>query len=338
MHSDPIPRWTTFVERVEGRLTTVLAEWAQTLADVTALDPLDEGPVASLESALQSRINRLDDRIDEAWEVVADDLDDHPQEPTLRQTKRDLKARVWLDSTQQKTRRLGELGRTLQRLAHEEDGTRTCSSCAAPLPPTVLHQALNLACTGCGAVNAVRPGRAADAWFQRGVSYVANDEALEAWIAMHNAEHALESLRHPSMVEYEAFEQAAETYWGRWYQAHIRHHPAWTQDQADAETRGVIAKLRFRHHDAYAERLRTIADGLAQAQRGSPAQLQRWAHATHPDELSLLDDLLDAAVERGQRPAATTLVKLVHADEMPWWFGRQRWLRSKLTELSTGLA
>ncbi len=338
MSQETIDRWNSFVTKVEARLEQIVGESREAFADVARVDPLDGGPIASIEMALQSRLRRIDDKVDDAFDTARDELDEEPIWDEICDTKRDLQDRLLVDETVCKVEALGDLGRTMQQLAGSEDNTRRCQQCGNSFDAGVLHQAKNCRCASCDAVNAVRPGRASAEFYQRGVTYLANAEALEAWKVMHQAERAFEALRHPGTDEYNAFEEGYRAYWKVWYDVQVRLHPGWSQAQADAELEGVIAKFRFRHRDHYLAQMQIIASGLKVASKRNIKAVQNWASQAESDNLDLLDDLLEAAVERASRPAADTLVRMVHADDMPWIFGRQRWVRAKLRELSPAFA
>ncbi len=353
--TDWTDRWTAFTAKVDSRIDAIVVEAGDAYTDVANVNPLDPAPIAAIDMALQGRINDLTDRIATAFEQIdagIDELMDEEGRPRTHaeltaardamETERDaLSVRAQRAEHQCRVRSLAAVGETLQQLAQAEDPTQTCVQCGSPFDPGVVVQSTAMPCPGCGARVTVGPKAATLQWFSRGAGAIAEAEALPQWVAFQDAEAAFNALRHPTPADFEVLAAAYRAQVAAEFEALVSLHPAWDADRAATQVEGRCKQLESVHCRFTARAMSRIGSGLETARRRDVSALSKWASeqtSTPQGRSSLLDDLMEAAAERRDRGAAETLVLVAHSSEAPRWFGRRRWMQSKLAELSSSFA
>lgn len=350
MPTDPLEqRVDALLQKAEERLAELLAEARDTFAAVSGEAPLRAAPVNSVEAALRTRVDGLVTRLDAAEEQITEEIERRFEADDRKAAiERNARLRDRLEERLAAARKSWEqrlddvvvtgmavAARRLEALAVAEDPTQRCPRCGGPFDPGRVWQSTNVACPHCGSICTVGPGPARREWYARGIAALADESALPAKRAWDEAQAAFAALRHPVPSDLERLADAHEAYQRARLATMVERHPAWTAEQAEREVQGMRNQL-LGYHAAHRAQMARTAEGLAIAGRGDPARVRQWAAqaAASPETRHLLlSDLLEAAAERRLLRAADTLVRVVHADELPW-FGRGRWVRARLRELA----
>jgi DNA-directed RNA polymerase subunit RPC12/RpoP len=251
-------RWTSFRGKIEARLQAVTDEALAAYAQIAAASPLEHAPVAALEGAVQARYNGLGTKLDQAFETIdagidalIDATDSTSGIERLSQARdrvaaerRALAVRIDREEQVCKVRGAAVVARAIEPLARAEDPTQSCVQCGAPFDPGPVVQSTSVPCPHCAARLTVGPRPAMLQWYSRGVSALAEEAALPAWLAYRDAHDRYDALRRPTASDLQAVERAYEAYHRAVFGVLVARHPAWDVAEAERQIGGRVAQLR----------------------------------------------------------------------------------------------
>jgi len=209
---------------------------------------------------------------------------------------------------------------------------KTCAHCQAQLEVTLFHQATNVKCGHCDAMNDVPVGMASGLYFQGlGVHSLAREAAQAQWIAADDTEHWYKELRIQGQSDRTYYLQQWSAYWTVYFQHFLHFHPHHTE----TIEQGIAAKMA--HYETYdhesEKRQRSEVDqALAVVQTRDPNAMA--ALQSGPVDL---DSLIIGIHERSDRAGTTQLLRLKHGwddeDEQV-----DQWIAIEVSKLDSDLA
>ena len=255
-------RWQVFETKVEARLEEVLTEAAAGFDEVVATEVLDPAPLASALCEFTARLQGLNKKADEAFQKLDAELDQAMDQAgvlgirsvvkvrdELIERREALYGRIESRGQDLSARKAAQGARALQELAKKEmaeaAAAARCSTCKAPIEPKVLHQASNVTCAHCQAVNTVSPGAAtALVYGGSALHYLASEAALPLAAAMGAAERKYRS-RDRGATDARRYEEATLAYWGAYCKARGSLIPGWDPAQLERDVQGKTGWLRI---------------------------------------------------------------------------------------------
>lgn len=195
-----LERWQTFSGKVRQRLTEVLMEADAGFDQIIAMDVVDPASMSGAVSAFDARIRGLQQKVEQAWEQIDEQLRDRSQldrRDGLHREQRELAAEIGRAGRQMSILKQAAAAQRLWEIASAEMAQpQYCVNCGAQLEAAVKHTAINETCASCGAVNSLRPGTATTYLFYgNGIHALAEQAALGEWIALEQEELRHEGLR-----------------------------------------------------------------------------------------------------------------------------------------------
>ena len=341
-------KWPGFVQNFNARVQEVVAEADAGLDQLIEQHALDQGPMGAAFGVLQSRIQGLSTKIDEAatkieehlWEILFRD-DISPQDSDIlsrlhddicRQHRQQEEA---LEMTHEalQTRKNAQWARKLAEHAQNEAGEGLkCSNCGSAFALKVTWQATNETCPHCDAVNSVSPGAASYAYFGQGVHALAHEQAFEEWKNEQHAKATFDRFRHPTAYDHWQYLQAARAYWTRYYQSTQQMHPGFLTSHGSVE---AAAENKLKHYTAHDpvvdQQQRDFFGRVLDAARRQDDPGVRQLLASMPDGVDL-DECAEAAMERQDQQAAQLILNIkydVEGEDEP----REAWLREQLRDV-----
>jgi predicted RNA-binding Zn-ribbon protein involved in translation (DUF1610 family) len=247
-------RWTTFLDKVRGRVREINNEAVAAYAEVLSVEAVDGTAVSGVSSALKARLLALRAKVDDSWstidgEIDKIDLDDARVVGRFRGQMLTLKA-AFARELERETERMimqgeADSGRALQAVAMQEIAVAVpCQHCGAPIDRrnTPWHQAVNLTCPNCKAITTATPGTAAQSFAMgAGAMFLAREIAWPYWCAMQDAEAAWHKLRHKTLDDLARWEGANRAYWQAFASAMGTLHPGWTAKHVADEVTGKMS-------------------------------------------------------------------------------------------------
>jgi len=326
-----VQRWETYLQKVGGRAEEIMAEGDAGITEIIQMNVQDPGPISAAFSTLAARFRGLSDKVDNAMEKIEEeweeatgslDLDDAQQERTLRMMWNRMQKQsgafnheLEKKNNQLRIRKQADWARALYQLAMQEwNQPRTCPSCGADIQVEIKYQASNVTCPFCKAVNTIEVGMATGLYFQgNGVNALAEEENLQLWTAMFEAEYNYNDLRVRTDQDRQAFLGVVKNYWTSYYTSMQKLHPGFREDIGKA----VAAKTA--HYDAYERK----ADRKERSVYGDIVQLvasrdegKVWQYLQGLSDSDLdMDEAVRAAYEHGDRDGAVMLIRMQHKME-----------------------
>ncbi len=344
-------RWQTFVGKVEQRLGEVMAEAEVGLDEVIAAEVVDPGPLSQAIQVVRARLHGLSQKVDESWDKIDGEIDAilepmdvgpdwealQAKRSALRRAGWGLREKIDLQVEIFRVKKEADAARALWAIVEKEmTEERTCERCGVTLRPGILRAPTSFPCPSCKAVHALRPGLAAAMFFQGGkVHSLAEETALGAWMELRIEEKRYQALRHPADEDRARFEAATLAYWRAYCAAYARHDPAWTPEHVEKEIAGRMGQ--FRAFDSEADTRGRMGEILRLAKAGDAAGATRVAAARGDLAGSFASDAAEAAIERGDRAAATLLLGVQFDLERPG-DPKSAWIKERLAETTKWLA
>lgn len=247
---DALRRWDAFVAKLEARLDEVLAEADAGLDEIIATEVIDPGPTSSALNEVRARLYGLQKKLEEALERLAPELeqdDDGERLSRIEEQGRALHARIDERWEELETFKSARYAHALQTLARAEmdraRGESRCSACKAPLELRILHQASNVECGHCRALNTLRPGPATAMFFGgSALHFLALEAAWPERAALRQAEGRFRALREASERDAETYRQALRRYWTPYCRAKGELTPGWTEVQLGKDVAAAVSR------------------------------------------------------------------------------------------------
>jgi hypothetical protein len=223
-------RWEAFLNKVAQRLEEICAEADPGFDALIAAEVLDPIPLASAMSEFHARMLSLEKKIDDSWHQLG--LEDD----ALREKGRALRKVIERRSKTLQVKKTAKAARAVKALAEVEMkrfATDTkCTSCGAPLSPTVLHEPSNVTCGHCRAVAVARPGQATLMLFQGSCLHAFGEEAaLEADEWLDDAGDDVEAHRR---------------YWRAYARGYGACVPGWTEQKSKELAEAKLGGIKWR--------------------------------------------------------------------------------------------
>ncbi len=330
-------RWTTFLEKVRGRVKEIEAEAKAGYAEVISHDAVDGTGMTGVSNALKARLLQLAEKVADQWSKIDSELD--AVEISGRAGgyfRAHLVAMTgafkrWLDRETERMIMQGEAewARALHVAALEEVKIGVaCQHCGAPLEKPLWHQAINVTCGACRAVSVVTPGTAASMFVGgSGAIFLAREAAWDYWCQMQDAEALWHRIRHKTLDDLARWEQANRAYWQAYASAMGSYIPSWTAQTVQDEVNGKMSQ--FMQYTAQDER--TVREnntvGIGAVAAGDPNQVVGWVQRQRDPETAA-EDLINASLERGWTQHAQWVAQLLG----PVVSSEPSWAAEKLDE------
>lgn len=344
-------KWEGFVTKVSQRVQEVLAEAQGGIDQIIAQYPTDPQPMGTAMTAVQSRFQGLDQKVNESWDKISEELDgirDEDElsddqyaafsatEDAMRKKCDELREHIDLQYRWLEMRKQADWGRRLWDLMQQEiQRPIGCSQCGAPFQNTVYWMASNVPCPHCGSLNALQPGAASMMFYQGlGIHALSHEQAWNEWMAEQKAESWYKDRRHQTAGDHQHWLDAAGAYWTRYYQTTQQMNPGFGQAVGEA------VASRLAQYTAYEQPLDRMQRDFFQALCQTAAQRNPGAlHALlgqMPAGVSL-DDCSECLVEHGDEGGAVAVLEYQHraeGEDEPL----KSWVREKLQEIRQTLS
>ncbi|MCD6499636.1 MAG: hypothetical protein J7M25_15200 [Deltaproteobacteria bacterium] len=347
-----VERWQGFQTKVSERVASILVEGRAGLAQIIEEHALDSGPMGTALTAVQTRFQGVDRKVDEAWEQLDESFDELTDDEELDEATYDV---IWtveqdlrrevdaLRATIETTGRSLEVSsradwaRNLAIVAEQERSQPlTCSQCGAPIERSVFWQSSNVTCGHCGSVNGVEPGAASSTFYQGGgVEALCQERAWPARQVELAAEEAYKHLRHPTASDWAQWMAAARAYWTKYYETMGELHPGHGQPVAEAVANRLAGYGAYEppvekvHRDFFESLCRASAAGDGSAVRALLGQLPVGVD---------LDECAECLMEHGDGNGARTTFMVQYRveqetdDQQEWLAEQMRSLRETLSD------
>ncbi len=317
-------RWNTFADKIRARVKEIEVEAMAAYKEVIAIDVLQGTGVNGVSSALKSRLQALDVKVDEAWEKIDGEMDNVEVEDDraaaiyraqMLSAKGAFRRELERIHETMITYGEAEAARALQAVAMKEaDAPLNCQHCGAQLKRPSWCDTVNVTCSSCRAVTTSTPGTAGMMFAKgTGAHSLACEAALPAWYAKQDAEHVWQSLRHKTLEDLARWEAANRNYWQVVAENMAKYMPSWTQETIANEVRGKMSQ--FMEYDAKDDRTEreNLGAGVAAGCSNDPNQVMAWLGRQN-DSDSKREELVNAFLERGWKDHARWIAQISGMD------------------------
>jgi hypothetical protein len=214
-------RWDGFIAQLQTRASEVRAEI--TLSTRTLIASLANGGDTSAMTqqwtAANARLSELERRIVDTWHAKVSDAFDSegisPQESAAALERGIVAADEMADAREELEHALfAELARI--RFQHGSAAVRAviCNRCNAGMNPPLAWGAVEISCSGCGAVLLYQPNELLMSAGAIGTHHVSQSAVVEQWRAMVAADRNVRRQRPPvSLALLQLYERAQIAYW-----------------------------------------------------------------------------------------------------------------------------
>jgi hypothetical protein len=156
-------RFEGFIAKLYERQREIMAEAEEGLRGLMEANPTDIGTYSNALSGLEHRYTQLRDRLDTTWDEQIESAFENANIPLDAGLDRKADAVLDLDAKWAKWQatQTANFYRNLGPIAEAELAPQVfCTQCGTPLQNPDPYAMVNIACTGCGAINQVSPTEA----------------------------------------------------------------------------------------------------------------------------------------------------------------------------------
>jgi hypothetical protein len=233
--------------------------------------------------------------------------------------------------------RQSDAARAFYALASAEWSTsRPCGRCGGAVQVGAVAESTDFSCSSCGHVAAFGPGPATTHYLSA-LDGLADEQSLEAWVALHEARRTFDGYAHPTEADFEVLTTATRGWLDEWTQARRRHHPLVTEEQRVGDRdRRVAAELRSVSGGTLEVERRRMGLAMRHAAAGDMGAILALAESERVDAGGLVRRISACLHEHGNRDAAWQTLALLHhiqgvTDE------RTAWMQAQLMSLDDDL-
>lgn len=226
--SDPIARWDAFLAKIEERYDQVMTEAYEGCLGLVEECDDDPGPMTIAWMAMNARAIDLEMKVSHTWSDKVSDLfysagiDGDPHFARGQALARKMERQ----REQTRVKLYADVARRIWGRAREHEVSEiSCDQCAAPMPVPRTFQSINVACQHCGATNTFEPSPRVRAVTVHCVHPLCEEQCWDLWVAMKQAEDALNDARGEPPHLKKAWEEAQIAYWRAYLEAQARMLP-----------------------------------------------------------------------------------------------------------------